>query len=455
MLVAACASTETPPTEGCASDDECATSEICIDSACRPRLDIEQSDAGPDVVPDIQPDVPEPPSIAPARAWRSDIPLITRDIAALGDGHVIVGTTSNDFEADEGREAVAIAFDSNGALRWATRLGDQGNDQLTSVTSDGEFIIAAGVTRQLSGDDPANDDILITEIQPEGTASVWTVGRTGRHEVAWDIRPGNASTAAWVLAGRERFEGQNDGLLVGLNRDLSFSFALLLDTGVDEVLRNVVVSGEWVLASGSRDAELWVVGYHVMSGEVWSVSAPTTTGGSRCLEVAPDGTIWVCGSDETGAALLPLDADGTPRSSRLMDDVGSDLRGLVISETSAYGIGERGGEVFVSLIEDERVTFGKIADVGTVGTKAPIHIGESGGLVVAHDQGASLITWIPFGLDAAVACSDAFAVPPDSAATPLRSLDVTVTSRRLRVQRIEGVRTVPLVLEENAPLCDP
>ena len=59
-----------------------------------------------------------------------------------------------------------------------------------------------------------------------------------------DIRPGNASTAAWVLAGRERFEGQNDGLLVGLNRDLSFSFALLLDTGVDEVLRNVVVSGD-------------------------------------------------------------------------------------------------------------------------------------------------------------------------------------------------------------------
>jgi hypothetical protein len=331
---------------GCSDDDsacvgpECSRVEPCTGAACEDMAgnmdvgmdvsasdmsqdaqadassDMQTADTGTDLTQDAPLDMDQVfPTPAASTSLKPNIPFLFRDAESLANGAIAVGTTPDNFVANESREAVAIHYDGSGVV-WSGRLGDPGNDQFTSVTRSGNQVLMAGLTRGYSVGASNNNDVLLVRALPTGFGEAFHWGTTG-DEMLYGIIDGG-QVAAWIGFGEAGNGDNRDGLVVAFDSNLEVLWATRFETGADEVFFDGAVLGNQVVAvgntgvrSGTRRSLVAAVG----NGSVAWARRGTSNNTDAISAVREGNQVVVSGNAASGSgsqpAIMQFAANGT------------------------------------------------------------------------------------------------------------------------------------------------
>ncbi len=211
--------------------------------------DMASLDVGADMMADAQMDMdPVFPPAAKSTLFQTDVPFIFRDADRLAGGVIAVGTTPDNFIANESREAVAVHYDSTGVV-WSARFGDPSNDQFTSVARRGNEVLLGGLSRGYSVGAANNNDVLLVRANATGFGEAFNWGTTGE-ELLYGLFDGG-QVAQWIGVG-ESGNGENrDGLVVAFDANLQVLWATKFETGDDEIFFDGAVAGNQIVVVGN------------------------------------------------------------------------------------------------------------------------------------------------------------------------------------------------------------
>ncbi len=203
------------------------------------------ADAMVDAQMDMDPVFPTP---ADSTLFKANVPFLFRDADSLGGGVIAVGTTPDQFVANEGREAVAVHYDGTGVV-WSSRFGDPGNDQFSAVARRGNEVLLGGLTRGYSVGAANNNDALLVRATTTGFGAAFHYGTTGE-EMLYGLFDGG-QVAHWIGVGESGNGDNRDGLVVAFDQDLNVLWATSFETGDDEIFFDGAVIGNQIIAVGS------------------------------------------------------------------------------------------------------------------------------------------------------------------------------------------------------------